>query len=104
MSIPPSQSPAPNQKQRILNLTLAGVASSVGCLTLIIIIGAVLIGLWLDARFNSRPTYTLILVFASIPISLALMFVLVRAAVGRMKTQANAPKSDSQEGTDIGAR
>lgn len=94
----------PSQRQKLLNLTLAGVASSVGLLTLVIIIGAVLLGLWLDARYNSKPTYTIVLVIASIPISLAVMFVVVRAAVSRMKTKANAPKSDSQEGTDLGAR
>jgi MFS-type transporter involved in bile tolerance (Atg22 family) len=77
------QTPTPERKRNWRNLALAGVVGQVGCLTLVIVLGAVLGGLWLDARFQM----TMILVIASIPISLALMFALVRAATARI--QAN---------------
>lgn len=84
-------------------MTLTVVAGSVGCLTLVIILAAVFIGLMLDARYQSKPTFTLILVLGSVPISLVLMFAIVRAAVSRMKTRAGDTKSDAQEDRDLGA-
>ena len=75
-----------NRKQYWLNLTLAGVAGQVGCLTLIIILAAVLGGMWIDARFQTRPVFTMILLITSIPFSLAAMFIVVRAATSKIKT------------------
>ncbi len=79
------------------NLTLAGIAGQVGCLTLVIIAGALLLGLWLDAQFNSRPLITLILLVVSVPISLGTMFFVVRQAVKRIKSNVPAQKSDHPE-------
>ena len=42
-----------DKMQQVINLTLAGVAGAAGCLTLIIVVAAVLGGLWLDARLKS---------------------------------------------------
>lgn len=80
------------RRQKVLNLTLAGVAAQVGCLTLIIILGAVLGGLWLDARFQTRPLLTILLVLGSIPLSLVLMFVVVRAATSRIQKNLQDPQ------------
>jgi MFS-type transporter involved in bile tolerance (Atg22 family) len=77
--------PQPKPGKYWLNLTLAGVAAQVGCLTLVIVVAAVFGGLWLDARFETRPVITLVLVFVSIPISLILMFVLARSATAKIK-------------------
>lgn len=92
-----------NPRQVALNMTLTIVAGSVGCLTLVIVLAAVFIGLMLDARFQSKPTFTLILVLGSVPISLVLMFAIVRAAVARMKTRAGESQSNAQEDRDLGA-
>jgi len=81
-----------DKKRRWLNLTLAGIAGQVGCLTLVIILAAVFGGLWLDARFQTRPMITLILVIASIPISLVLMFLVVRGATAKIKENLQNPK------------
>jgi len=92
-----SQTPTPqrNRKQYWLNLTLAGAAGQVGCVTLIIVIAAVFGGLWLDARFETRPTFTIILLLASIPISLGAMLYIVRIFTSKIK--AGPPQdSDSQ--------
>jgi MFS-type transporter involved in bile tolerance (Atg22 family) len=87
------QTPVPtDKKRRWLNLTLAGIAGQVGCLTLVIVLGAVFGGLWLDARFQTRPMITLILVIASIPISLVLMFLVVRGATAKIKANLQNPK------------
>lgn len=76
----------PQQKQNRFNLLLAAVTGQVGCLTLVIIIGAVLGGMALDARLDTKPWFTIGLLVASIPLSLVLMFFVVRKAVSKLKT------------------
>jgi H+/gluconate symporter-like permease len=92
-----SQTPEPkrDRKQYWLNLTLAGIAGQVGCLTLVIVLGAVFGGLLLDARYQTRPVFTMIFLLASIPVSLAVMFFVVRLATSKIK--AGPPKEISSE-------
>lgn len=70
--------------QRTLNLTLAAVAGQVGCLTLAIIFVALFLGLWLDRRLESRPLFTVILTIGSVPVTLVLMFWVVKKATARL--------------------
>ncbi len=88
---------ANNGKQKAINLALAAVAGQVGCLTLVVVLGSVLLGLWLDQQFQTRPVITLILVAVSVPISIVLMLVIVRGAVARIKTQVGSPSSQQKE-------
>ncbi len=89
-----SSDPQRNRKQYWLNLTLAGVAGQVGCVTLLIALAAVFGGLWLDARLQTRPTFTIVLLLASIPVSLFAMLYIVRLFTSKIK--AGRPKtSDS---------
>ncbi len=85
----------PDRKRQVINLTLAGVAAQVGCLTLIIVLGAVFIGLWLDRIFESRPWFTIGLVVVSIPISVIMMVIVARLAVSKIKTEGQ--KSAKQQ-------
>ena len=85
-----------NQKQRIINLTLAAVAGQVGCLTLVIVLGAVLIGLWLDQYYGTRPMITLILVIASVPVSVVVMYYVARAAIRKIKVQSKQEKPEDR--------
>jgi hypothetical protein len=75
------------KKQYWLNLTLAGVAGQVGCVTLVIVLAAVLGGLWLDNRFQTRPVFTLVLIVGSIPVSLIIMLFIVRLVTSKIKTE-----------------
>jgi len=61
------------------------VAGQVGCLTLVILLLAVFLGLWLDNQYGTKPTFTIGLLLVSIPVSLLVMFAVVRAAVQRIK-------------------
>lgn len=88
--------PRKNTRQSILNMTLAIVAGQVGCLTLVISVLAVFIGLWLDSQFQTRPAFTIGLLLGSIPVSLLAMFFVARAAIARIKTQNPDPLHDSQ--------
>jgi len=85
-----------NRKQYFSNLALAAAAGQVGCLTLIIVVGAVLIGLWLDNTFDTKPILTLLFVIGSVPISVIAMFIVARGAARRLKMQQ--PKSESAGG------
>jgi hypothetical protein len=83
--------------QNILNITLAVAAGQVGCATLVIILAAVFGGLWLDARFASKPTFTILLLLASIPVSVIVMLFLARAAISRIKAENERPKPTIRE-------
>ena len=58
-------------------LALASVVSQVGCVTVVVIMGALIVGLVLDKTFDTRPVFTLLLLLGSIPVSL---YLLVRIA------------------------
>jgi F0F1-type ATP synthase assembly protein I len=77
----------------ILNTLLIVMIGQVGCLTLIIIFGSVLVGLWLDNMFGTKPVITLVLLFAGIPISVLLMLTVARRTLARLKDQAEAEKN-----------
>lgn len=89
-------------KQYWLNLTLAGAAGQVGCVTLIIILVAVLAGLWLDSRFQTRPVFTFVLLIASIPVSLAAMLFIVRLFTSKIK--AGPPEENQSPGKSVTPR
>lgn len=92
----PRKPDQPDSKQRFLNLTIAALVGQIGCLTLLIVLGAVFGGLWLDARFGSKPAFTIGLLIVSIPVSLLLMMVIVRSAISKIKT-GPAQTQNSQE-------
>ena len=81
------------QKGRgILNTLLIVLIGQVGCLTLIIILASVFGGLWLDSHFGTRPVFTLVLLFAGIPVSIIVMLVVARRTLARLKEQAEKEK------------
>lgn len=98
--MPSAGKPDRNQAQRVLNLTLATVAGQVGCLTLVIIFGALIGGLWLDNQFHTRPLFVLILLIASIPVTIVVMYRVALAATAKIKPVG--PGERSQEESDGG--
>jgi len=91
-----------DKKRSAMNLTLTAVAGSSGCLTLVIVLAALFLGLYLDRQFNTKPAFTIGLILGSIPVSLVVMFFVVRSAVNRIKPSIEEKKSVSQEGSDLG--
>ena len=89
-----------NRGQLVLNLTLATVAGQVGCLTLVIIFAALIGGLWLDSQFHTRPLFVLILLIASIPVTIVVMYRVALAATARIKPVGSNDRS--QEESDGG--
>jgi len=84
------------------NLTLAAIAGQVGCLTMVIILAALFGGLWLDSRLGTKPMFTIGLLFISIPITLLLMFWVVKAATSRLQTgsEQKPAQTQTEEGND----
>lgn len=81
------------------NLTIVGVFGQVGFLTLFIIAVALFGGLWLDRMFDTKPTFTILLLVASVPVSLVLMYKVVMWATSRIKPADNKTLN-SQEDLD----
>ena len=74
--------------RKILSTLLIVMIGQVGCLTLVIILASVFGGLWLDNTFGTKPVFTLVLLFAGIPISVLVMLVVARKTLARLKEQA----------------
>lgn len=85
------------QKGRsILNNLLVVLIGQVGCLTLVIILASVFGGLWLDKTFGTKPIFTLVLLFAGIPVSVLVMLTVARRTLARLKDKAeNESKTSS---------
>ena len=87
------------------NLTLAAVVGQVGCLTVFVILAALVAGLWLDGLFGTRPIFIVGLLLASVPVTLILMFWVVRQATARMQSDSSSKATQqSQEDSDIGTQ
>jgi F0F1-type ATP synthase assembly protein I len=96
------EQPGKDRAQYIFNLTLAAVAGQVGFLTLCIVLAALFGGLWMDKRFDSKPVFTVVLMLASIPVTIVMMFWIVRNATARIKSgspQKKTPAEDTNSGT-----
>lgn len=56
------------------NMVLAAVAGQVGCTTVIVLFGALLLGMWLDSVVGVKGLFTILLLVVSVPVSLFLVF------------------------------
>jgi MFS-type transporter involved in bile tolerance (Atg22 family) len=83
--------------RKALNLTLAAVTSLVGCITVFITIAALILGLWLDAKFDSRPRLTVVITLASLPVTLITMFLVTRWTTSRMLIEPEKEAKNSEE-------
>lgn len=84
------------QPSRAKNLGYAGVAAQTGCLNIFIIMGALLLGLFLDAAFGVKGPFTVSLLLLSVPLAL---FVMVKLALGAVK-QIQPPPNKPQRPED----
>ncbi|MCK6580209.1 MAG: hypothetical protein L6Q98_19120 [Anaerolineae bacterium] len=95
-SPPPNPTRPPDEPiTRAANLGYAAIAGQAGCFTIAIIIIALLVGIWLDARAGTRGPFTIGLLLFSIPFSL---FVMVRIALGAVGN-IRPPKNETRHGT-----
>ena len=83
-------------KQNVISTLLIVLVGQVGCLTLVIILASLFGGLWLDQYFHTKPLFTLILLFAGIPLSVILMLVVARRTLARIKSSSESEKKISE--------
>ncbi len=87
-----------NQNNNAFNMTLATVVGQVGCLTPVILIGALFVGLWLDNLLDTRPLFTIIFIVVSAPVAVVTLILIVRKATSRLKpVSTNTAKSFEEE-------
>ena len=79
-----------------LGVALASAVSQVGCITVVVILGALAAGLALDNALDTEPIFTLLLVIGSIPVSL---YLLVRIALSAT-AQLTPPPSKEVESSE----
>ncbi|MEN4041793.1 MAG: AtpZ/AtpI family protein [Anaerolineaceae bacterium] len=92
-----------NRKTDLFHWALLGMIGQVGCVTFVIILAVIFLGLWLDSQFGTRPVITFTLVIASIPASILIMLFLVRKGVERIKDRfipGIKNEEEKQVGTD----
>jgi F0F1-type ATP synthase assembly protein I len=85
-----------NRSNNRFNTMLATVVGQVGCLTPLILIGALFAGLWLDRQFDTKPLFTILFIVGSAPISVFVLYKIVRMATAKLKTD-NQDKNSEEE-------
>jgi len=75
---------------------LVVVIGQVGCLTLAVILASVFAGLWLDSHFDTKPVFTLVLLFAGIPLSVFLMLYASRKSLARLKEKYETEEKENK--------
>jgi hypothetical protein len=82
-----SNSGQTSENRKVVNqsVVLGAVVGQVGCLTLLIVLAALFGGLWLDNFFGTKPVITVVLMIASVPVTLVVMFWIVRKATARLQ-------------------
>lgn len=85
----------PNQAFSVINLVLT-LTGQIGCLTLLILIGAAFLGRWLDETFQSGRTITLWLILGSLPVTLLVMYGLVRLTLQKILPTTSTEKQEQK--------
>ena len=75
------------RQQYVQNMALAAVAGQAGCASVVIIITALLLGLWLDNQLDWNGPFTIGLLVCSMPVSIMVMLKIALGAVGRINPQ-----------------
>lgn len=80
---------------RTKNLTFAGLSALTGCVSLFVVVIALIVGLAIDGLMGQRGPATICLVILSVPISLFLMVKIALALVGQIQL-SNFNNEDGQ--------
>jgi type III secretory pathway component EscR len=80
---------------RTKNLTFAGLSALTGCVSLVIVVVALLVGLYIDSRLGQRGPATICLVTLSVPISLFVMVKIALTLIGQIQP-ANFNENEAQ--------
>jgi len=67
-----------------------------GCVTVVIALGAVAVGLWLDGHFNTKPVFTLCLLGLSVPVNIYFVWRLALNLIKRAVPPTTKKEGDAQ--------
>jgi F0F1-type ATP synthase assembly protein I len=85
-----------NRSNNRFNTILATVVGQVGCLTPLIMLGALFVGLWLDRQFETKPLFTILFIVGSAPVSVFVLYRIVRMATAKLKTDNQDKKTEEE--------
>ena len=85
-----------NRSNNRFNTILATVVGQVGCFTPIILLGALFAGLWLDRQFDTKPLFTILFIVGSAPVSVFVLYRIVRTATAKLKTDNQVENSEEE--------
>ena len=83
-----------NRSNNRFNTILATVVGQVGCLTPLILLGALFVGLWLDRQFETKPLFTILFIVGSAPVSVFVLYRIVRSATTKLKIDNQVQNSE----------
>lgn len=83
------------QPEGALALWVTGLLGQVGCVTVAVILVALVVGLWLDQQLATKPLFTLTLLIGSVPVTIYIMVRIVLRGMARV--QPGASGTDAEE-------
>jgi F0F1-type ATP synthase assembly protein I len=80
----------------VINMALASAAGMSGCVTLMLVLGFLLIGVWVDSFLGTRPLFTVIFILIGIPVAL---WITLKTVVGIAKQleKRQYPKKENND-------
>jgi hypothetical protein len=78
-------------------LALASAVSQIGCVTVAVVLAALVVGMWLDKTFDTEALFTILFLLGSVPVSL---YLLVRIALSAA-AKVNPPPKEPKEQADL---
>jgi F0F1-type ATP synthase assembly protein I len=86
-----------NHRTGNFNTLLIVLIGQMGCLTVIVIALSVLLGLWLDSTFHTKPILTLALLLTGVPVSVILMVFVGRKTLERFRPAAGSAGTNAED-------
>jgi F0F1-type ATP synthase assembly protein I len=78
------------------SMQVAWIPLQAGCLTFVLAVVAILIGLWLDTRLGTAPRWTLILLIGSAPFAMGGVYLIVRRSLRRLREEIEPLNPDKE--------
>ncbi|MEM9954402.1 MAG: hypothetical protein AAF846_22525 [Chloroflexota bacterium] len=88
------------RNKRLSNREIAIIIALTACLNIIIALGALVLGRWIDAQMAWRGTATVTLLVVSFPLSIFLMVHLALALINRFGSSTNSHVIDDNQSPD----
>jgi F0F1-type ATP synthase assembly protein I len=93
----PKASPSASMGRALAQGSTIGMQA--GCISVVLVILALVLGLWLDQTFNTQHLFVLGLLLLSIPVSLAAMVYTVLRSTRSIRAKSSRETVKKEEGT-----